>query len=211
MAETVRARRRKGRSEATVLEEVFKSCSLEVVPLTIQLPPYEQQTVFNVHRWSEILMDRDLARLPHRIETDRYGHILMSPPPAPIHGNRQLQIGRLLQELLWEGHAITECPVSTSDGVKAVDVAWVEAHRAAEVREAICLTKAPEICVEVLSPANSPAEIREKLALYFDAGAREVWICDLNGMMSYYAPSGLLDGSSLCPSFPGTIATPSND
>jgi Uma2 family endonuclease len=180
------------------------------VSLTIQLPPLEEQSIFNVRRWGEILMDRDLARLPHRIETDRYGHILMSPPPAPIHGNRQLLIGRLLQELLPEGHALTECPVSTSDGIKAVDVAWVGSHRARELTEAICLIEAPEICTEVLSPANSPAEMREKIALYFEAGAGEVWICDLNGRMSFHAPSGLLERSGLCPDFPSTIPTPKN-
>jgi hypothetical protein len=30
--------------------------------------------------------------LPHRIETDRHGRILMSPPPASAHGNRQSRI-----------------------------------------------------------------------------------------------------------------------
>jgi hypothetical protein len=52
------------------------------MPLTIQLHPSEKQTAFNFKRWRELLKDRDLARLPHRIETDRHGHILMSPPPA---------------------------------------------------------------------------------------------------------------------------------
>jgi len=34
---------------------------------------------------------------------------------------------------------------------------------------------APEICVEVISPRNSPEEMAEKRALYFAAGADEVW------------------------------------
>jgi hypothetical protein len=53
------------------------------VPLTIQLEASAQQTAFNLKRWAELLADPELARLPHRIETDRHGHILMSPPPAP--------------------------------------------------------------------------------------------------------------------------------
>src|ERR1700686_1190182 len=56
------------------------------MPLTIQLRPSERQTAFNLKRWRELLADPDLARLPHRIETDRHGHILMRPPPAPAHG-----------------------------------------------------------------------------------------------------------------------------
>jgi hypothetical protein len=31
------------------------------------------------------------------IETDQHGHILMSPPPAPLHGRRQSRINGLLQ------------------------------------------------------------------------------------------------------------------
>src|SRR5271168_5568042 len=94
----------------------------EDVPLTIQLPPSEQQTAFNLQRWFELQNDPDLTRLPHRVESDRYGHILMSPPPAPSHGSRQLEIGYLLKNLLPRGHALTGCPLSTSDGVKAIDV-----------------------------------------------------------------------------------------
>jgi len=52
------------------------------MPLTIHLHSSERQTAFNLERWRELLADRVLARLPHRIETDRHGHILMSLPPA---------------------------------------------------------------------------------------------------------------------------------
>jgi hypothetical protein len=95
------------------------------MPLTIQLHPSRRQATFNIKRWRELLADRDLARLPHRIETDRHGHILMRPPPAPSHGAKQANIATLLKQLLPNGIVITECPVSTSDGVKAIDVAWL--------------------------------------------------------------------------------------
>jgi Putative restriction endonuclease len=72
----------------------------------------------------------------------------------------------------------TECPLSTSDGVKAIDVAWLAPERRQEVRSVSCLVRAPEICVEVLSPSNTPEEMSEKIALYFESGAREVWICE---------------------------------
>jgi Uma2 family endonuclease len=75
-----------------------------------------------------------------------------------------------LKTLLPEGRTITNCPVSTSDGVKAPDVAWLVPERRQEVRSSICLTRAPEICVEVLSPSNTSQEIQEKSALYFEAG-----------------------------------------
>lgn len=68
------------------------------MPLTIELRPSEKQTAFNLKRWRELFADPDLARLPHRIETDRHGHILMSPPPAPAHGDQQSEIVYLLNQ-----------------------------------------------------------------------------------------------------------------
>jgi Uma2 family endonuclease len=176
------------------------------VPLTIQLPPLEQQTAFNLQRWFELQNDRDLACLPHRIETDRYGHILLSPPHAPSHGSRQLEIGHLLKNLLPRGQALIECPLSTLDGVKAIDVAWLEPNREAEI-ESTCLTRSPEICVEVLSPSNSEAEMSEKRALYFEAGASEVWFCDEQGNLIFWLASTdkSVERSLLCPQFPERI------
>ena len=78
------------------------------MPLTIQLEPSAQQTAFNLKRWAELLADPELARLPHRIETDRHGHILMSPPPAPKHGNFQSEVAHLLRSLLSPGRVITD-------------------------------------------------------------------------------------------------------
>src|SRR5271169_6232373 len=135
------------------------TCSM---PLTIQLHPSENQTAFNLKRWRQLLADPELARLPYRVETDRHGHVLMSPPPTPAHGKKQNRIGTLLEQLLPHGHVVTECPVSTPDGVKAVDVAWLSPERGQDVDNERCLTQAPEICVEILSRSNTPFEIEER-------------------------------------------------
>src|SRR5688572_26040995 len=129
--------------------------------LTIELQPQRAQTEFNLRRWADLLDDRELAKVEGRIETDRHGHIIMSPPPAPSHGSFQLRIGRLLSELLPEGEAITECPISTADGVKAADVAWASPESMRTLGNRSCFARSPEICVEVISPANSKAEINE--------------------------------------------------
>jgi hypothetical protein len=86
---------------------------LPAVAITIELPDLESQTEFNLARWAEVLADPALTTLPHRIETDQHGHILMSPPPAPIHGRRQAHIAGLLRQLLPDGIAFSECPLST--------------------------------------------------------------------------------------------------
>jgi Uma2 family endonuclease len=175
--------------------------------LTIELPSQKAQTAFNLQRWAELLADRELAKIEGRIETDRYGHIIMSHPPAPSHGGFQLEMGALLRDLLPKGRVLTECPISTADGVKATDVAWASQECLVELGNRVCFPRSPEICVEVLSPSNTRAEMREKKALYFDAGAKEVWLCDKYGTMQFFiagaeAPT---KASRLCPKFPARI------
>lgn len=73
--------------------------------LTIELPSHQQQTAFNLRRWDQLLADPEMAKIEGRIETDRHGHIIMSPPAAASHGSFQFEIGRLLA---------TTCPMDVS-------------------------------------------------------------------------------------------------
>ena len=57
------------------------------------------------------------------------------------------------------------------------------------IENEVCLTTAPEICVEVLSPSNSKAEIAEETRLYFESGAEEGWVCDAQGAMVFFSES----------------------
>ncbi len=175
--------------------------------LTIELPAQEAQTAFNLRRWDELLAAAELAKVEGRIETDRHGHIMMSPPPAPAHGSFQAELAHLLRTLIPHGRVLTECPISTADGVKAADVVWASSERLREVGNRSLFPHAPEICVEVLSPSNTEAEIAEKTALCFDAGAQEVWLCAADGAMSFRTPgaTGPAENSRLCPTFPKRI------
>ena len=177
------------------------------MPLTIQLPAQENQTAFNLQRWSELQSDQDLARLPYTIETDRFGRVIMSPPPASDHTKRVARISRHLHELFPQGEVLAETAISTTDGVKVTDAAWLSPGRTQELDAGPCLLRAPEICIEVLSPSNSQLEMAEKRALYFEAGAAEVWICRLDGAMTFLLRPDLeqRDKSALCPDFPPKI------
>jgi Uma2 family endonuclease len=131
----------------------------------------------------------------------------MSPPPAPSHGSIQARIAALLDQLMTHGRVLTECPISTADGVRAADVAWASAACLRDLGNRACFPRAPELCVEVLSPGNTDAEIQEKAALYFDAGAREVWLCDTTGQMKFLtsAAGRAARQSRLCPRFPRQV------
>jgi hypothetical protein len=61
----------------------------------------------------------------------------MSPPPAPALGDQQSEIVYLLKTLLPQGRR-DRVPLSTSDVVKAIDVAWLVPERRQEVRSVSC-------------------------------------------------------------------------
>lgn len=175
--------------------------------LTIELPPHRAQDAFNEARWLELLADPDLARFEGRVETDRHGQIIMTPPAAPKHGSYQSEIAHLLRVRTSQGRVLTECPISTADGVRAADVAWASQETMRELGERVSFPRAPEICVEVQSPRNSDAELREKAALYFDAGALEVWVCSESGGMTFWhaGEPTPMPASRIFPDFPAQV------
>lgn len=140
-------------------------------------------------------------------ETDEYGNVIMMPPPQVPHATAESEIVVLLRQLLGRV-VLTECPISTSKGVKSADVAWMSSEAHAPVKDAPCLPSAPPICVEVLSPSNSRREMKQKKALYFEAGAVEVWFCDRKGKMTFFltAEDAGSDSSRFCPAFPSRVS-----
>ena len=172
--------------------------------LVIELPPREELLRQNRLRWAQVLADRTLADLPFKVETNRDGVLLMTPPPSGDHSSRQGEIVFQLRSILG-GHALPECPVSTLDGVRAADVGWFSTERFAMVKGQIAFETAPEICVEVISPSNTDSEMATKKQLYFEAGAEEVWFCREDGRMEFYCsqtPDAQIAQSIRCPNFP---------
>ena len=155
--------------------------------------------------WAEICEDKFLNSIEWRIESDRWGNVVMSPPPRSRHGEYQFEIGTLLREKLNSGRVFTECPLQSSEGVKAIDVAWVSHERRKSKPHDPLFLIAPEICVEVESPSNSHAEFMERQRLCFEQGALEFWICGLLGEMTFHDQTGEISASKLCPAFPKKI------
>ena len=151
--------------------------------------------------WEEICDDPMFRDLPFKVETNQRGQYIMSPARSR-HGEYQFELGFLLRQFLPQGVVVVECAVQTTAGVRVPDVAWTSPER----RQPVIYTLAPEICVEVISPYNDQEEMDEKRALYFEAGALEVWLCAENGQMTFYGPEGLFVGGSLfCPAFPARV------
>jgi Uma2 family endonuclease len=105
-----------------------------------------------------------------------------------------------------KGKVVTECPVQTSKGVRVADVAWrssafLKKHGIRNLK----LPESPEVVVEIESPSNTAAELKEKRHLYFEVGAREFWLCHENGNMRFFNPQGELKISGFFGKFPGHI------
>jgi len=151
--------------------------------------------------WEEVCNDPNLQDLPYKIELNRFGQIVMSPV-SNWHGILQSKIVRLLGNFRESGTIITECSIETSDRTKVADVAWCSDAFAEKNGRKTPFPDAPEICVEILSPSNSEEEMRIKRSLYFEAGAKEVWECDQDGVMIFYRESGVIENSEIASKFP---------
>jgi len=155
-------------------------------------------------QWSDVLKDKSLQNLPYKIELDTRGRIVMTPA-SNRHGRYQIKIGTLLSQLMQDGEAISECSIATLDGVKVPDVAWASNAFLKKHGYETPYTTAPEICVEIISPSNNRDEMDEKITLYLAKGAREVWLCDEKGNVTFKDHSGRLKKSKLVARFPSKI------
>ena len=140
-------------------------------------------------QWSEVLADPSLRDLPYKIELDEFGRIVMSPA-SNRHGRIQAQLVRLLARLFSEGEVFVEYSVATHAGVKVADVAWMSAEFGARHGDITPCPAAPDLCIEVLSPSNAPAEMTGKIHLYLGYGAREVWTVSEAGDIRLFGPEG---------------------
>jgi Uma2 family endonuclease len=148
--------------------------------------------------WAEVINNPLLQNLPFKIELNKFGKLLMSPA-SNQHGHIQGRLAGILWNSLPNGEIITECSIQTSDGVKVADVAWASAEFIAEFGYATPYPKAPELCIEIVSPSNSKVELAEKVQLYLSKGAQEVWIAYENGRIETFSHTGQITASRLAP------------
>ncbi len=145
-------------------------------------------------KWQDVLADKTLQNLPYKIELNEYGKIEMSPASF-IHSLLQGEVAKRLGNYP-NGRVFTELAIQTSMGVRVPDVSWGSDQYVQQHIKEVYASSAPEICVEIVSPSNSQEEMLEKVRLFIDAGAKEVWLITENGSVSYYDQSGQISFSS---------------
>lgn len=147
-------------------------------------------------RWSEVLQDKSLQELPYKIELNEYGQIVMTPA-SNRHGYLQSKLSWTLRQEMPGGEVISECSIDTEKGVKVADVAWCSDKFITTHGFETPYRMAPEVCVEILSPSNSEQEMNVKMALYFQQGAKEVWLVSEKGEIRYFDSDGERERSFL--------------
>lgn len=136
-----------------------------------------------------------MAAIPCKVELNEKGVIEVSPPTTR-HAYLQALVAHELRRQRPEGTVFTECPVETDIGVRVPDVVWASPEFMARHGAEGEFTAGPELCVEVLSPRNTRAEMSEKIAAYLAAGAREVWVIG-EGVAEIHTTAGRVPASTL--------------
>jgi Uma2 family endonuclease len=147
-------------------------------------------------RWQQMLHDPMLADVPGKIELNEKGAIELIPPNTR-HSICQAFVTGALQRSRPDGTTFTECAIETNIGVRVPDVAWASPEFMSRYGTMSPLPRAPELCVEVLSPSNTEPEMQQKTAAYLAAGALEVWLVKENGSVEMLNEQGRVDASSL--------------
>lgn len=157
-------------------------------------------------QWQEVCAHPDLQNLPFKLELNEYGQIVMSPAKV-YHSILQGEIAALLKSFRAEGKVLTECAIYTHKGTKVADVAWASPTVLQRIKTEIECSIAPEVCIEILSTANTHREMEDKISLYFSRGAKEVWLCDSDGNLTFHIPADVVPQSVLFPLFPQRLET----
>jgi Uma2 family endonuclease len=146
-----------------------------------------------LRRWQELADDPDS---PDRYELNELGELILAPKPTNKHQRAAFAVARGLEAQLGP-EAATEIAVFTDRGIRVPDVVWMPAARWKGREDESPLSFVPDVCVEVLSPGNSRAEIRMKIGAYLRGGAREVVVAGRKGEVEYFGPEGKREASAL--------------
>jgi Uma2 family endonuclease len=146
-----------------------------------------------LRRWKELEEDPES---PDRYELTEFGELVLSPKPTNDHQRVAFAVARSLEAQLGL-EAATEISVYTDRGIRVPDVVWMPAARWAGVKGKSPFPFVPDLCVEVLSPGNSRAEIMMKIGAYLRGGAREVIVVGRKGEVEHYGAEGRREASAL--------------
>ena len=113
------------------------------------------------------------------------GKLIVTGPENGRHAAVGARIGRALLNFV-EANSLGQVFDSSAgyvlsrdpDTVREPEVSFLTTERLKDQDLDAFLEGAPDLAVEVLSPSNTAAQMRKKMAEYFSVGCRVVWIVD---------------------------------
>ena len=110
----------------------------------------------------------------------RHGELVEVPPPKFDHRVIQDHLVELLKPIAEGGYVGVEFGFrALPEGeYRTADVVYVSAERYAAAKGSSYFQGAPEMVIEILSPSNTKAEMRERAALCLANGCLEFWVLD---------------------------------
>ncbi len=163
----------------------------------------------------------DLAQMSfgeQRVELVR-GEVITMAPAGAEHGEMAMTLGALIYAFVREHQLGVVYAAETGfllrrnpDTVRAPDVAFVAAERAAQQRGRTGFFEGPpDLAVEVVSPNDTAEDVEAKVLDYLEAGAKMVWIVRPRTrtvtvyrslrQVQVLRPGDLLDGGDVLPGF----------
>jgi Uma2 family endonuclease len=168
----------------------------------------------------------ELLVMPHRDENGNdcrleliRGELKVMSPSKLLHGIICAEVATALTNFVRANDLGIVCGAETGfivehdpDSVLGADAAFVSHERLTTVEDLEkFFPSAPDLAIEVMSPSNTAREMGEKVALYFGAGARAVWVFNPKKRTAavYASPSDVrilseqdtLDGGEVLPGF----------
>ena len=123
-------------------------------------------------------------------EDDQYisemsrGMLVREPRPGALHSRIALNLCFVLQPFVQErdlgtieveaGFRLSMEPLT----IRGPDVAFIRKDRLPPKIPMSWWPFAPDLAIEIVSPKKSAANLHDKIADYFDAGTREVWVVE---------------------------------
>lgn len=154
---------------------------------------------------------------PHKSTELVRGRMVVREPPSMFHGISSARILYLLAHHVYARKLGVVCAdtgfhiFTDPDTVRAPDVAFIRAERAADLPATGYGRTAPDLAVEILSPGDRRGEVQAKVEDWLTAGVSLLWVIDpkrvtakvyrADGSIALVSPTGSLDGEDVVPGF----------
>lgn len=113
----------------------------------------------------------------------RHGEPFLVPPPIHEHHLIQRRLMRMLENAAGDAGEVSMefgFRPHTEYEYRIADVVFLSNDRWNSIPRKGILSGSPELVIEVLSPSNTAAEMRDKRKLCLETGCLEFWIVDID-------------------------------